>query len=156
MESRIVTHDFPAWREKADFIIASRLGEELGIDRSFDWEQLWGRKISDNTFELCCVPFFTYDLALGDIVETKPFESRNFVVHNLVSGGGHKTFRLFFQVLDRWNEILDDIRDIGCIVEPRWEKSKLVAIDACREEESSALIDYLKTFDQELLWENGN
>jgi hypothetical protein len=32
-------------------------------------EQLWARQVGDRHFELCCIPYFVYDLALGDVVE---------------------------------------------------------------------------------------
>lgn len=153
---RIVTHDFPAWREKANFIIASRLGEELGIDDIFDWEQLWGRSISENTFELCCIPFFAYNLALGDIVETCPFESRTFVVKRLLESRGHKTFRLVFRDLDNWATIVDEIRTIGCLVEPRWNLSKVIAIDASTPEHISDLERYLEGLGSGASWEIAN
>lgn len=155
-QPRIVTHDFPAWREKANFIFTTRLSEELGIADMFEWEQLWGREIESNTFELCCIPFFAYNLALGDIVETGSYETRKFVVNRLVSTAGHKTFRLFFRRSDRWDEIVDEIRGIGCTVEPRWRMSKLVAVDVAQEQERLALENYLKNLVEEVEWENGN
>lgn len=33
-------------------------------------EQLFARQLGPHRFELCCIPFFTYVLSLGDIVET--------------------------------------------------------------------------------------
>ena len=32
-------------------------------------EQLWARRVDDEHHEICCIPFFVYDLALGDTVE---------------------------------------------------------------------------------------
>jgi hypothetical protein len=31
---------------------------------------LWARQVGDRRFEICCIPFFLYDVALGDVVET--------------------------------------------------------------------------------------
>jgi hypothetical protein len=155
---KIATHDFPVWREKADFIIASRLGEELGIDDLLEWEQLWARKVESNSFELCCIPFFAYGLALGDVVETKPFESRNYVVNEVISHSGRRTFRVFFQSLIRWNEIIDEITSLGCTVEVRWEHSNLIAVDVASVTDCDLLKAYLAKLEKqnEITWENGN
>jgi hypothetical protein len=45
-------------------MIGAELAEE---DRD---EQLWARQVGDRRFEICCIPFFVYDMALGDVVET--------------------------------------------------------------------------------------
>lgn len=155
---KIATHDFPAWREKADFIIASRLGEELGIDDFFEWEQLWARKVDSHSFELCCIPFFAYGMALGDVVETKRLESRNYVVNKVIRHSGRKTFRVFFQSLVRWSETIDEIISLGCTVEVRWEQSKLVAVDAASLTDFNLLTAYLAQLEKqnEITWENGN
>ncbi|NOV98762.1 hypothetical protein HDG69_003357 [Isoptericola halotolerans] len=55
-------HDEPAWRERASFIVHAALPEQGR------YEQLWCRQVSDDTFEVCCIPFFLYDVALGDLV----------------------------------------------------------------------------------------
>src|SRR3954453_9406655 len=57
-------HAAPVWRERADFVIGARLPEEGRA------EQLWARRIEGRHFEVCCIPFFLYDVALGDVVET--------------------------------------------------------------------------------------
>lgn len=154
----IATHDFPVWREKADFIITSRLGEELGIDDLLNWEQLWARKVDGNRFELCCIPFFAYGLALGDIVETDSLDSKKYVVTGVVSRSGRSTFRIFFQSVLRWNEIIDEISSLGCSVEVRWPQSKLIAVDASSGTYCDLLKSYLSELEKqnEINWENGN
>ena len=155
---KIATHDYPVWREKADFIIASRLGEELGIDDLLGREQLWARKVDSNSFELCCIPFFVYGLALGDIVGTQRFGSRQYVVDEVISPSGHRTFRVFFESLLRWNEIIDEITLPGCAVEVRWQRCKLIAVDAASANECQSLRSYLTELEKrnEISWETGN
>src|SRR5690625_5461577 len=67
MNSKIAVHAHPAWRDKANFMIFADLSES-GL--SGRWEQLWSRQLSETEFQLCCIPFFTYGLALGDRVTT--------------------------------------------------------------------------------------
>src|SRR5207237_9725655 len=58
-------HSDPVWRERADFIIGAPLPEEGRA------EQLWARRLGEPLmFEICCIPFFLYDVALGDVLQT--------------------------------------------------------------------------------------
>lgn len=41
-------------------------------DRPRRFEQLFAKQIGDDRFEICCTPFFLFDVALGDIVVTSP------------------------------------------------------------------------------------
>src|SRR5437016_12137654 len=60
-----VIHPEPVWRERADFIISAPLLLEEGRA-----EQLSAWHEEDHLFEICCIPFFVFDVALGDVVET--------------------------------------------------------------------------------------
>ena len=55
-------HLEPAWRARANFIIAAEIG---GTALRPEREQLWARQTDEFCFELCCIPFFVYDLALA-------------------------------------------------------------------------------------------
>lgn len=79
-------HEAPAWKGQADFICLAR------IDDTPRWEQLWVRREEGGTFLVCCVPFFLYDLSLGDSVE---LDESN-IVKGVVKRGGHITFRVWF------------------------------------------------------------
>jgi hypothetical protein len=127
--NQIIVHDFPAWREHSNFIIAAKLVEP-DSPNEWRWEQIWARKIDENLFEICCIPFFTYGLALGDLINTKPSNGRQYVINEIVEKSGHITYRIWFLNTGNWNGIIDDITNLGCIVEVRWEKSKLIAVDA--------------------------
>lgn len=83
----IATHKVPAWRQKADFIIRADLANHGMPGRS---EQIWARKIDVYTFEICCVPFFTYGFALGDIVET----NAEYTILKIAEKRGHMSLRI--------------------------------------------------------------
>jgi len=68
METKTIKHPNPVWREKANFIIGAQCTNKA--DKTNAWEQLWSRKVSGNIFEICCIPFFLYDISLGDEVKT--------------------------------------------------------------------------------------
>jgi hypothetical protein len=59
-------HLEPVWRERSNFVIAAEVPD--GGDT--ETEQLWARQIDEHRFEICCIPFFVFDIALGDVVET--------------------------------------------------------------------------------------
>jgi hypothetical protein len=40
--------------------------DDVGADDNF--EQPWTKRVGEDRFEVCCIPFFAYDLALGDVV----------------------------------------------------------------------------------------
>ncbi|UAL29269.1 DUF4265 domain-containing protein [Nocardioides rotundus] len=76
------THAEPVWRERANFIINAPLPE------AGRFEQLWAKQVGENQFEICCIPFFLYDLALGDTVETAPQGSRQYVLSRVLNRSG--------------------------------------------------------------------
>ncbi len=82
-------HTEPVWRSRANFVIAADIAS--APDKR-EWEQLWARKSADTRFEICCIPFFVYDLALGDEVET----DGDHVLRRVVKPSGHFTFRVWF------------------------------------------------------------
>lgn len=114
-------------RERADFLIFSR----IDIDRTGnEWEQLWVRRTGEQAFEVCCIPFFVYDVSLGDIVVTAPRDGRDFVVDRVIKPSGHYTFRVWYtdDVPDRHEPPgLSSLARYGGLVE--WHSRKLVAID---------------------------
>ena len=89
MDSNVAVHQAPIWREHADFIITAALDKGR-------WEQLWARQIEPTLFEICCVPFFVYDLALADHVETAPMLEKEYVVTRVVKRSGRQVFRVWF------------------------------------------------------------
>ena len=130
-------HREPAWRARANFVIAA----EIGGSRSHpEREQLWAKQIGDFRFELCCIPFFVYDLALGDEVET----DQHYVVRELVKASGHCTFRVWFGESKNCSiqeEVVDMAKGLGC--EWEWSSANLLAIDAATAALAKKLADYL-------------
>lgn len=64
-QTGIVTHGDPARRDATNFIILARL-DTYGMPGAL--ELFWTRTQDQQRFELCCIPFFTYELSLGDVV----------------------------------------------------------------------------------------
>jgi hypothetical protein len=56
------------------------------------YEQLWTRRLPGGNFEVCCIPFFAYDLALGDVVFSSA--DQNYVVDSVVARSGNGVARV--------------------------------------------------------------
>jgi hypothetical protein len=136
-EQDFVVHLSPVWRERADFIIRADI-EEKDSPRRF--EQLWARQVGERRFEVCCIPFFVYDLALGDEVETDP----EYVIRSVVKPSGGYTFRAWFgdsSYAAARDEVVDVLRDLGSELE--WYSENLLAIDARDDQQAQRVADFL-------------
>jgi hypothetical protein len=116
----VAVHREPALRSKANYIFRAR------IERSGDnveWEQLWGRKLAENVLELCCIPFFLYDVHLGDIV----LIDEKSVLVAVISSAGQRTFRVWFLRSDTEERraMIHELEQAGPI---EWSSDNLVAV----------------------------
>jgi hypothetical protein len=130
-------HPEPVWRARANFLVAADIG---GNQSHREREQLWVKQVSDFRFELCCIPFFVYDLALGDEVET----DQHYIIRKLVRPSGHHTFRVWFgesKNPSTQEEVVDMAKGLGC--EWEWSSTNLLAIDAATASLAQELADYL-------------
>jgi hypothetical protein len=126
-------HPDPVWRERADFVIGAPLPEEGRA------EQLWAREVSGQRLQICCIPFFLYDVALGDIVET----DANYDLLRVVKPSGRYVFRVWFgdSSFSQPERTAEQLRALGALLE--WSSANLVAIDAADEHEAQRLSDFL-------------
>lgn len=132
------THLEPVWRDRANFIINAAL-EESGR-----FEQLWARQVSDNEFELCCIPFFLYDVSLGDIVRTSPRYGRQYTFETVVHPSGRRVFRLFFDRAPktRRDAVVSRLTEHGSLLE--WSGSNLLAVDVADPAGAQQVETYLR------------
>lgn len=78
-EAKHATHGDPVWRERANFIAQIDLSHH-GMDPD-TYEQLWTRTDDRSAFEVCCLPFFTYGIALGDVIAWNDTDRQAVVTH---------------------------------------------------------------------------
>lgn len=133
-----VVHLSPVRRERANFIIRADIEEE-GLPRRF--EQLWARQLGETRFEICCIPFFVYDLALGDEVET---DSEGYVVERVLKRSGGCTFRAWFGDSNdpgARDEVIEWLRELGSEFE--WHSENLLAVDAADDLRAQEIADFL-------------
>jgi hypothetical protein len=145
----IATHREPIFRDKADFLFFAPL--EADQDRR-EWEQLWGRIVGPHQVEVCCIPFFAYDLNLGDIVQ---LDQEN-VVEGVVARSGQVTFRAWLKDIapDARSGLIAEIDSIGAHRE--WSSENLLALSIA-ENSAQGLADLLQNGADrnDLIYENG-
>lgn len=94
---------------------------------------------------------------MGDIVETRPYDTKRYVVSNRLKTKGHFTLRVWFQ--DQIDEnLLESIKSIGFIVERRYKSGRLISIDAPSSEKRKELEQMLESLaiSKGFFWENGS
>ena len=150
-DGREARHEDPVWRERSDFVIAAAIASD-----SADREQLWAKQLSDDTFEICCIPFFVYDLALGDVVQTAPEGGRRYMVDKVVRPSGRFVFRVWLgDSFQPRHEIAGQLEAIGAVLE--WSSPNLLAVDAADEDLAKAISGWLLEREQQghLVYETG-
>jgi Domain of unknown function (DUF4265) len=134
-------HETPAWRERADFIIGVPLEEHA------KWEQLWVRRLAATRFEICCIPFLAYGIALGDVVETEPQDGREFMVARVVERSGHRTMRVWFVDTTAAQQVADNLLAAGALLEWRGAWSRLLALDAKGDDMTHSIFEVLRPYE---------
>lgn len=131
--NEIKEHAAPAWGERANFVLQLRI--ETG-DAQYDaamprWEQVWTKQRSDDLYEVCCIPFFLYDLALGDVLKVVTRDGAA-IVEGVAEKSGHHTFRAWFGgaflPVARDQLLVELLTLPDCLFE--WHGQNLLAIDA--------------------------
>ena len=149
MSAREAVHSDPVWRDRADFIIAVNIDPgSTGITT----EQLWARRLDDERFEICCIPFFAYDVALGDTVEV----DADHLVTRVVEPSGRYVFRVHFGSPEQpRDDVMEQLDGLGVLVE--WSSDSLVALDARDGDHAQHVADVLQEREDrgDLVYETG-
>jgi hypothetical protein len=78
---------------------------------------MWTRTDGKQRHELCCIPFFTYGLSLGDVIALTDPDG----AYRVESEGGHRTIRIAVQdqayVHERHEELHGGLAQIGVLTE---------------------------------------
>jgi hypothetical protein len=136
------------WRDRSNFVIAAAVPDG-GETKT---EQLSARQIDKHRFEICCIPFFVYDLALGDVVET----DADYVVQRVVKPSGRYVFRVWFgDSPDPRDDNVEALSAVGSLME--WSSPNLLAVDAVDEEHAKLVADLLAEWERDtrLIYETG-
>lgn len=151
-ESKIVTHDQPAARQRSNFVIRLDLSAD-GLPGHY--EQMWTRTDETQLHELCCIPFFTYGLSLGDVIALTNEQG----AYRVESKGGHRTIRFAVQDQTDAHEHHGDLHEalvkIGVLAEFRGHAHGYCAVDILNDEQADAVIALLQPMSDvgTLTWE---
>lgn len=153
MEEKTIQHLNPIWRERANYIIRVRIIID-SRDGTLGWEQLWSRKIDDALYEICCIPFFLYDVALGDQVKV----DSDHLITEVKLRSGHYTFRVWFgdsKDSKIREQVMRETERLDCLFE--WYSTNLLAISAPTHDLAVTISGYLqqKAKSNELVYETG-
>lgn len=132
---REIVHREPAWGEHADSVVATAV---TLADGSAAIEQLWGRQVAEDLYELCCIPFFALDLAMGDVVEV----DANHRITRVVRPSGRYVFRVQLgSSAHALADTIDALEDAGGLLE--WSGMSMIAVDARDATHASEIADFL-------------
>lgn len=151
-ESKIVTHAEPVARERTNYILRLDLTAD-GMPGYF--EQVWTRKEDRQRFELCCIPFFTYGLSLGDVITIADEAGR----YRVDSKAGHRTIRFAIQDQEsahrRHEELHGALAATDVLIELRGHARGYGAIDIVTADHGDAVIAVLRPLAEKaiLTWE---
>ena len=151
--TEFVVHRDPVWRDRSNFIIHVELPKE---DRPRRFEQLFARQLSEDRFEVCCIPFFVFDVALGDVVVTSSSRDRQYVVEKVAEPSGRYVFRVWFgESFQPRDEIAQELTALGSLLE--WSSRNLLAVDAADQEHAQLVADFLAEREKagQLIYETG-
>ncbi len=142
---KIFKHSLPLWHDKVDSFIMADVTDDEDEDQ---WEKIWTRRVEKERYEICCIPFFTYKIALGDIVRADWMGAFRWVVEP----SGRSVFRVYFEPeFDpstreaRIRDVLNGIADLGGEME--FYNEDLLAIDAKNKDIADKVIEFLKEWE---------
>ena len=131
-------HMSPVWWDRANWTFKAFVENEDGENQ---WEELHGQiTMTERRLILCCIPFFTYDLALGDEVEVN--EQMELV--RVVTRSKLTTFRIWFggQSEETIEQVVGELEPMKVIME--WSSKYLLALAVHTGVDEQNLIGYLK------------
>jgi hypothetical protein len=136
-DQTVAVHLNPVWRDRSNFIIRAALPDNTAWRTT---EQLWARRLSDHSFEICCIPFFIYGVSLGDVVSTS--SDGSFELTEVTAPSSRSTYRAWFGESTYSQEaFVSEVAELGGLVERSSEN--LLAIDASNAASASTLTKYL-------------
>lgn len=151
-ESKISTHESPVWRERSNYIVRLDLTDD-GLPGHY--EQIWTRTEDQHHHELCCIPFFTYGLSLGDMLTMTGEDG----AYRVGTKSGHRTIRIAVQdetyAHEQHEELHADLAQIGVLTEFRGHANGYCAVDIIEQAQADAVIAMLSPLAETgtLVWE---
>jgi len=140
----IRNHPFPAWGDVADGI-AYVPAESDGLPARF-FEELPTRRLGEN-YQICAVPLFARNLALGDVVAASPDDEGRLIVTGVVQNSGRFDYRVWFgnvpevERREMNRHVVERLTEIGCLIEHY--SSNFIGVDAPDEVVAREVVGFL-------------
>lgn len=77
------------------------------------YESLWARRLSDGTYEIDNIPFYSYEVAVGDIVKVHEVDGELFFSER-VKDSGNSVIRMRIYNRDELDNVRAALRALGC------------------------------------------
>jgi hypothetical protein len=124
----------------------------FNLDVIDDWppvnvEGLYCKKIKAN-YEVCNVPFFIKDLSVGDIISIQKDENECVDTWHHINKSKHSTTWVMIHNDYPITDHLDQLRDLGCMVE-QLEQFSYASIDIPADVDISLVDDILDSLDED-------
>jgi hypothetical protein len=139
---QFIVHEDPAGRAATNYIARVDLAP-FGLDGQI--EQLWLMALNDGNYEVACIPFSAYGLALGDTVLLNDDD----YVSEVVKTSWHRTLRLLFVpglprvALRQGSEAIQaEVAMAG--LRSEWNGDRFVAVDVPPSTEPTRLFAVMK------------
>ena len=135
----MILHHYPVWKEEAHLAVMARVETSSGQAI----EQLWARKVTHDSHVLCCVPAYTRDLRLGDLVEV----DEDFFITRVLKPSERHLIRILFKTddVDGRRRLHTGLHDSGALVEVIDDSYWVV--DVCCSEVLSGVTESLESVD---------
>jgi len=78
-----------------------------------DYESMWARRLPDDTYEIDNIPFYSYDVAVGDIVKVQEVDGELFF-RERVKDSGNSVIRMRIYDPDELDSVRAELRALGC------------------------------------------
>jgi hypothetical protein len=117
------------------------------------FEQLWTRTDDQRQYEICCIPFFTYGIALGDVVTWDPVS----LLVEVATPSGHQNIRVAFldksKAATSHSDVHGALVQAGCLVE--FSSDGYGAIDIDTKARANVVVGLLAPWvdNDTLIWE---
>jgi len=116
-------------------------------------ESLWGKLLSEDTYTIDNIPFFTLDVSCGDVVKIITKDNQHFF-HSLLKRSEHSTYRIVIKnnISDNIvSDLLNNLKLLGC----DYEKgvNNMYAIDVGKNVEVKKLYSLLEDGEKKDYWD---
>jgi hypothetical protein len=140
-DTTYLVHEAPAWRPDQGYIAMVDLGP-FGFPNLND--QVWLKQLDQARYEVRCIPFRVYGIALGDVVE---LDNGRFIAQ-VVQASGRRVLRIFFTEPrpaangdDARRDLIMEVGSAGLLSE--WDGDRHVAIDVPPDANMQGVYDWV-------------